>query len=175
MDSSIGTKNNSFLHAMFAIAICCTFILFVGCEKKETTAAPPAVEVVDVIQQDVPVKYEWIGTTDGMVNAVIRPMVSGYLTKQLYKEGDYVRKGQVLFEIDSRPFAAALRQAEGTLAQLEAQHANAEAERSLFNAELSYVQVRAALFRALINLYKAMGGGWITAADERSDVVKSEK
>lgn len=103
-------------------------LLFVGCKKKKPAPPPPpVVEVAEVIQRDVPVKQEWIGTTDGFVNAVIRPQVTGYLIKQDYKEGDFVRRGQVLFEIDPRPFKAALRQAEGALGQAKAQHANTKA------------------------------------------------
>ena len=84
-------------------------------------AAPPAaeVEVASVVQQDVPIYGEWVATLDGYVNAQIQPQVSGYLVKQSYKEGSYVRKGQILFEIDPRPFQAILDQAEVRLAQSE--------------------------------------------------------
>jgi membrane fusion protein (multidrug efflux system) len=85
------------------------------------------VEVVDVIQKDVPVYSEWVGTLDGLVNATIRAQVTGYLIKQNYKEGDLVKKGQVLFEIDPRPFQAALDQAQASLAQAEARHTTARA------------------------------------------------
>src|SRR6195256_778244 len=86
-------------------------------------ASPPApeVRVATVIQQDVPVYSEWVATLDGYVNAQIRPQVSGYITKQNYTEGSVVRKGQVLFEIDPRPFKAALNRAKGDLAQAQAQ------------------------------------------------------
>src|ERR1700687_4211555 len=86
-------------------------------------ASPPApeVRVATVIQQDVPVYSEWVATLDGYVNAQIRPQVSGYITKQNYAEGSVVRKGQVLFEIDPRPFKAALDRAKGDLAQAQAQ------------------------------------------------------
>jgi len=94
-----------------------------GCSKKEeqATAAPPEVEVATVVQQDVPVYTECISTLDGYVNAQIQPQVSGYLMKQNYREGTMVREGEVLFEIDPRPFEAALQQAKGQLAQAEAQ------------------------------------------------------
>jgi membrane fusion protein (multidrug efflux system) len=98
-------------------------VALAGCSKKETTAAaaPPEVEVTGVIQQDVPLYTECISTLDGYVNAEIRPQVSGYLLKQNYLEGTVVAKGQTLFEIDPRPFEAALEQAKGQLAQAEAQ------------------------------------------------------
>jgi RND family efflux transporter MFP subunit len=98
-------------------------VALTGCSKKEATAAaaPPEVEVAGVIQQDVPLYTECISILDGYVNAEIRPQVSGYLLKQNYQEGTVVRKGQTLFEIDPRPFEAALEQAKGQLAQAEAQ------------------------------------------------------
>jgi membrane fusion protein (multidrug efflux system) len=74
----------------------------------------------------VPVIGEWVGTLEGYVNAEIQPQVSGYLIRQDYHEGSFVRKGQLLFEIDPRPFQAALDQAKGQLAQAEAQVANAD-------------------------------------------------
>jgi RND family efflux transporter MFP subunit len=89
--------------------------------------ASPDVEVVRVEQKDVPIFGEWIGTLDGFTNADVRAQVAGYLLRQGYQEGAYVKKGQLLFEIDPRPFQAALDQAEGQLAQATAQLANAEA------------------------------------------------
>jgi len=74
----------------------------------------------------VPVQGEWIGTLEGYVNAQISPQVNGYLIRQDYHEGAFVKKGQVLFEIDPRPFQAVLDQAKAQLAQAEAQMANAE-------------------------------------------------
>ena len=90
-------------------------------------AAPPDVMVAQVEQKDVPIYGEWIGTLDGFVNADVRAQVTGYLIRQPYQEGALVSKGQLLFEIDPRPFQAALDQAEGQLAQATAQLANAEA------------------------------------------------
>jgi RND family efflux transporter MFP subunit len=94
-----------------------------GCEAPKAASAPqpPEVQVVSVVQQDVPIYNEWVATLDGYVNAQIQPQVSGYLVQQNYKEGSYVRKGQILFEIDPRPFQAILDQAAAELAQAEAQ------------------------------------------------------
>src|SRR5882672_1767266 len=89
--------------------------------------ASPDVEVVEVEQKDVPIFGEWIGTLDGFTNADVRAQVTGYLLRQGYQEGAFVRKGQLLFEIDPRPFQAALDQAEGQLAQAKAVLANAQA------------------------------------------------
>jgi RND family efflux transporter MFP subunit len=91
------------------------------------SGAPPDVEVVQVEQKDVPIYGEWIGTLDGFTNADVRAQVTGYLLRQGYQEGAFVQKGQLLFEIDPRPFQAALDQAEGQLAQAKAQLATAEA------------------------------------------------
>jgi RND family efflux transporter MFP subunit len=101
-----------------------------GCSDGKVRASapppPPVVEVAPVIQKDVPVQGEWVGTLEGFVNAQIQPQVSGYLIRQDYQEGALVRRGQLLFEIDPRPFQAVLDQAKGQLAQAEAQMANAE-------------------------------------------------
>src|SRR5580700_9715700 len=94
--------------------------------RASTSPPPPKVEVAPVIQKDVPVQGEWVGTLEGYVNAQIQPQVSGYLVRQDYREGAFVRKGQLLFEIDPRPFQAVLDQAKGQLAQAEARMANAE-------------------------------------------------
>jgi RND family efflux transporter MFP subunit len=91
------------------------------------TGASPGVEVAQVEQKDVPIFGEWIGTLDGFTNADVRAQVTGYLLRQGYQEGAFVKKGQLLFEIDPRPFQAALDQAQGQLAQATAQLANAEA------------------------------------------------
>ena len=89
--------------------------------------APPDVEVVQVEQKDVPIFGEWIGTLDGFTNADVRAQVTGYLMRQGYQEGAFVKKGQLLFEIDPRPFQAALDQAQGQLAQAKAGLLTAEA------------------------------------------------
>jgi len=104
------------------IALLATGLL---CCKQEapSTAAPsaPEVEVVDVVQKDVPIYSESVGSTDGMVNAVIKAQVNGYLMKRSYVEGAFVKKGQVLFEIDPRKFQAALDQAKGEWEKARAQ------------------------------------------------------
>jgi membrane fusion protein, multidrug efflux system len=99
-----------------------------GCGKSEQPQAhPPEVEVVQVEQRDVPIRKEWIGTLDGLVNAQIKPQVTGYLLRQTYTDGAFVKKGQLLFEIDPRTFQAALDQTKGQLANAEGQLAQAQA------------------------------------------------
>ncbi|MBZ5562340.1 MAG: efflux RND transporter periplasmic adaptor subunit [Acidobacteriia bacterium] len=94
-----------------------------GGPKPRSAAAAPRtpVGVVKAIQMDVPIRAEWVATLEGYVNAQIQPQVSGYLIRQNYQEGSYVHKGDVLFEIDPRPFQAILDQAKGQLAQARAQ------------------------------------------------------
>ena len=113
----------SFLSALLLLNL-------LGCNNSKVRAAapppPPVVEVAPVIQKNVPVRGEWVGTLEGYVNAQIQPHVSGYLIRQDYHEGTFVKKDQLLFEIDPRPFQAALDQAKGQLAQAEAQMGNAD-------------------------------------------------
>jgi RND family efflux transporter MFP subunit len=106
-----------------------------------TPPAPPEVQVAAVVQRDVPVQHEWIGTLNGLVNAAINAEVTGYLLQQDYAEGSFVHKGQLLFEIDPRPFQAAVDQAAGQLAQAQAQVAQAQA--GLVQAQAQLVSAEA--------------------------------
>src|SRR5438045_2562581 len=95
-----------------------------GCEQAKPAAAPapppPEVVVTEVVQREVPIYSEWLGTTDGSVNAQIRARVQGYLQSRDYREGTLVKSGDLLFTIDARPYQAALDQAKGDLARAEA-------------------------------------------------------
>jgi multidrug efflux pump subunit AcrA (membrane-fusion protein) len=102
--------------AMCAFAACGT-----GPRATPAVAPPLEVEVATVSERDVAISSEWIATLDGYVNAQIRPQVSGYLVQRTYREGALVHKGDVLFEIDPRPFNAALAQARAQVTQAEAQ------------------------------------------------------
>ena len=108
--------------AAVTVAVLGAFMV-AGRSNKPAQAAPRPfdVEVVRVEQKDVPVYSEWIGTTEGMVNADIKAQVTGYLLRQDYQEGSFVKKGQLLFEIDPRPFQALVNQAKGDLAKSESQ------------------------------------------------------
>ena len=113
-------------HVVWAIgtlvaAILVNLAVHSGANSSVQPPSSPLVEVATVEQKDVPVYGEWIGTLAGQVNADVKAQVTGYLLKREYKEGSYVRKGQLLFEIDPRPFQAALDQAKGQLAQAQAQ------------------------------------------------------
>src|SRR5271165_4390545 len=109
------------LYTVIVLSILFSLAL-VGCGRGHAAMQLPTPEVLVAtpVQQDVPVHGEWVATLDGYVNAEIRPQVSGYIISQNYKEGSVVRKGQVLFEIDPRPFQATLDHAKGDLAQAEA-------------------------------------------------------
>jgi len=112
-----------------------------GCgEPKEAAAPPPVVEVVEVAVRDVPIYKEWVGTMDGNINAVINPQVTGYLIQQNYVEGQLVKKGQVLFEIDPRTFQAAYDQARGSLDQARGDLARQEAAYVTAKADLARVK-----------------------------------
>ncbi len=156
---------------------------------REAAPPPPPIEVlvVPVVQKDVPVVGEWIGTLDGSVNADIRPKVEGYVLKQFYKEGQFVRHNKPLFQIDPRQFQAALEQARGTLARAEAQLAKATkdverftplaAERALSQQELdnalaadrdargALAAARAAVDQAALNL------GWTSVVSPIDGIV----
>src|ERR1700761_1496038 len=122
-------KRSSFLklkHVAWAsagalAAVLLFFVTHSGAKPTAKTPPLPLVEVTQVEQKDVPVYGNWIGTLTGQVNADVKAQVTGYLLTRNYKEGSFVRKGQPLYEIDPRPFQAALDQGKGQLAQAEAQ------------------------------------------------------
>ena len=147
--------------AIAAVVLILGGLIFAGRPNKPAQAAqrPLDVEVVKVVQQDVPVYSEWIGTTEGMVNADIKAQVTGYLLRQDYKEGSFVSKGQLLFEIDPRPLQAAVDQAQGQVAQFQGQleQTNAqvkqqEAQAAQANSQL--VQAEAQLAQQQANQVK---------------------
>jgi RND family efflux transporter MFP subunit len=126
----MNTKRNRIAGVAAALGLAAGGFILIS--RTKTTAAatvppPPDVLVATVQQSDVPIQREWIGTLDGMVNAAMKAQVTGYLLAQRYTEGSFVRKGQLLFEIDPRPFQAAADQAAGQLAQANAQLAQAQA------------------------------------------------
>jgi RND family efflux transporter MFP subunit len=123
------TPKRGLLLAILVLAAIAPLVMTLRSKPKlQVQAAVPGVEVVQAIQKDVPVYREWIGTLDGMVNAEIKARVTGYLVRQVYTEGSVVRAGQPLFEIDPRPFQAALDEARATLAQAEGRLAEANSQ-----------------------------------------------
>src|SRR5499426_324631 len=132
-------KHKLVIGATFCLIVI-ALLVAVGGSRGKDPAPPsppiPGVEVAVVEQQDVPIHSEWIGTLDGMVNAEIRAQVAGYMRAHRYTEGSFVRKGQLLFEIDPRPFQAALDQAGGELAKAEGQVTQANGQLSQASAQL---------------------------------------
>src|ERR1700719_1477549 len=109
-DMKLVTTSKLNILGCFGVAVSCA----VGCKPDSNiTPSPPVVEVATVARGDVPIYHEWIGSLDGLVNAQIRAQVTGYLLAQDYREGDVVKKGDLLFEIDPRTYQAALEQAKG--------------------------------------------------------------
>jgi RND family efflux transporter MFP subunit len=126
-----------------ALVVIAALAATTGCSNQTngaTAPAPPDVQVVAVEQRDVPIYSEWIGTLDGFVNADIKAEVSGYLLEQAYQEGSFVKKGQLLFQIDPRPFQAALELAQGQLAQAEGQLAQARAQLAQAEAQVAVAE-----------------------------------
>lgn len=133
-------KHKLVIGATLCVIVIALLVAVSGSRGKD--AAPssspplPGVEVAVVEQQDVPIHSEWVGTLDGMVNAEIRAQAPGYLRTQRYTEGSFVKQGQLLFEIDPRPFQAALDQARGELAKAEGQVTQANGQLSQASAQL---------------------------------------
>lgn len=111
--------------AAAAVLVFVGLFLSAACEKKKPEPPPQKVVVTSVITQDVPVTQEWVGTLEGSVNADIRPKIEGYILRQVYKEGTWVKEGTPLFQIDPRQFKAALDSAKGTLSRNQAALDNA--------------------------------------------------
>ena len=140
---------NERINVLGAVLAGAVLISAVGCTSRTNAAGappPPEVEVAVVQQRNIPIEREWIGTLDGMVNAAVKAQVIGNLLTQTYAEGSFVHKGQLLFEIDPRPFQAAADQAEGQLAQARAQ---------LLQVQSGLIQARAQLLSAEANQHKA--------------------
>ena len=153
----------------------------------QAAPAPLEVDVVQVQQQDVPLFSEWIGTTDGMVNAEIRAQVSGYLLRTAYTEGAFVRQGQLLFEIDPRPLQAVLNQTKGDLARSEgqveqavSQLAQAEAQLGQANSQLMQAEANQRQTQLNVNKYgplleqKAVTQQDFDNADQANDAAKAQ-
>src|SRR5690348_10497768 len=122
------------LLSVVGLGVVCAAVV-AGCHGKPAAPppqGPPSVVVTQVVQRDVPVYQEWIGTTEGNVNAEIRPKVDGYLLRRVYAEGSFVRQGDLMFEIDARQVQAALQQAQGDLAQAQAQLSKAQQDVNRF-------------------------------------------
>ncbi len=123
--SFIGFKN---LWRLLSTILLTAALGLSGCEEAKPVAGPADVEVVAVVQKDVPITREWVATLTGMVNAQIRAQVPGYLVKQAYTNGAFVKKGAPLFQLDSRTFQASMDQAKGILEQAKGDLSRAQAQ-----------------------------------------------
>jgi membrane fusion protein, multidrug efflux system len=129
------SRDMHLIAAFFVLALAAATLT--GCQTGQAATSSPAamgpmpVSVVRVAEADVPLAGSWVGTLDGYVNAQIQPQVSGYLVKQEYREGAPVAKGEVLFQIDPRPFQAAVDQAQAQVEQAKGQLAEARAQLAL--------------------------------------------
>jgi membrane fusion protein (multidrug efflux system) len=148
-----------------------------GCRQgnAKPAAPPPAVEVAEVIQRDIPVYSEWIASTDGVVNATIRAQVQGYLVQQNYREGDLVRKGQLLFEIDPRPFQATLSQAEATERQAMAALTQAEATLEQAKAVVARQEALWVSAKATYDRYKPLAEQRAIPRKDLDDAIGEER
>jgi membrane fusion protein (multidrug efflux system) len=153
-------RNKAFvIGTVSAVVLAVVVVIIARPRKQESKAASvTTVEVVRVRQQSVPISSEWVGTLDGMVNADIRAQVSGYLLRQDYKEGAPVTKGQLLFEIDPRPYQAALDTARGHSAQAEGQLAQADSQLSQAHARVAQAEGQAAQADAQVKVAEANEG-----------------
>ena len=160
------------LGPLLAASLACALLLN-GCTIGASAPSPPAptVQVVSVVQQDTPIYSEWVATLDGYVNAQIQPRVAGYVIKQNYKEGSVVRKGEVLFEIDPRPFKAALDQAKAQLAQAEAQLGKASLD---VQRDTPLAQARAIAQSQLDTEIQAKLGAQATVLAAKANVEQAE-
>jgi membrane fusion protein (multidrug efflux system) len=161
--------------AVFCLAGLC--LTAAGCSSEKTPAqamtAPPNVEVAQVEQRDVPIYAEWIGTLDGMVDAEIKAQVNGYLRTQHYTEGSLVRKGQLLFELDARPFQAALDQAKGRLAEAEGQLAQANGQLLQAQAQLGQAEAEQGRAQLDVNRYTPLAKEKAVSEQELDNAVQS--
>src|SRR5216110_4016583 len=132
----------------FVAALHIVLFLAAGCSRKKAEVAPNAPEVLVTIvnPQDVPRVLERVATLDGFINANINAQVQVYIVSRDYTEGSAVKKGDLLFQIDPRPFEAALAQAKGTLAKDKANQAKTDADEKraldLFNKKVISDQER---------------------------------
>jgi membrane fusion protein (multidrug efflux system) len=165
-----GHHRNSALLGCVLSAI--SVVGLVGCTRSEAIKLPDTeVLVSHPRQQDVPIHNEWVASLDGYVNAEIRPQVSGYIVKQDYTEGSFVRKGQVLFEIDPRPFQATLDEKKGELAQAEADLAKSTIN---VNRDTPLVQKKAVSNEKLDNEIQSKAAAEAVVASSKAAVERAE-
>src|SRR5262249_14336100 len=156
-------------------AVLIAIVVAAGGLKKTTPPQPPPpeVEVAQVVQRDVPLYGEWIGTLDGMVNAEVKAQVQGYLLTRNYTEGSHVSKGQLLFEIDPRPLQAAVDQANGQLQQAQGQQRQAAAQLSQAQAQLAQAEANQGKTQLDVNRYTPLAGVGVVPQQDLDNAVQA--
>jgi membrane fusion protein, multidrug efflux system len=193
MSTSVGERisKQGKLHYIFSIALITA--IFCGCESKaeKPVPPPPGVVVAQVIQKDVPIYQDWVGTMAGNIDADIRPKVEGFLLSRLYTEGSFVKKGQPMFQLDKRQAQAAVEQAVGNVERAKAALAQAQidvnrytplvAQRAVSQAELDKAQSEAKAGKAEVDARQAsldnarLNLGWTTVVSPISGIAGQAK
>lgn len=176
------------LRSALLASVITALLMSAGCasKKEQVPAPPPGVTVAQVLQQDVPLQQEWVGTMVGNIDAEIRPKVEGFLLTQLYAEGSYVDKGQAMFQLDKRQAQAAVEQAQGNLERARAALAQAQidvrrftplvAQRAVSQAELDKAQSMERAATAAVDADQALldnaklNLGWTTVTSPISGI-----
>ena len=151
--NNLSAKRRTSIAIAILIGLAILSALTLGARSNNPAQVAPRpldVQVAKVEQRDVPVYSEWIGTTDGSVNAEIKAQVTGYLLRQDYKEGSFVKRGELLFEIDPKPFQAAFEQANGKVAQFQGQLEQANSQ--IAQAEAQVIQANSQVLQAQAQL-----------------------
>jgi membrane fusion protein (multidrug efflux system) len=161
--------------AIVLVVVALALLLGGALKSKKPPQAPPAVEVevVEVEQKDVPIYGEWIGSLVGMVDADVKAQVQGYLLAKNYTEGSFVRKGQLLFQIDARPFEAALAQARGQLAQAEGQLSQANSNLLQTRAQVAQAEANQGKAQLDVNRYTPLAKAKAITQEQMDNAVQS--
>src|SRR4029450_12526232 len=176
-DALVMSDCRSFLVAAVLVAV------ITGCGDGSRAGAPPpppVVQVEAVVQRDVPISAEWVGSLVGYINAQIRARVAGHLMSQNYREGALVNAGDLLFQVDPRPYQAALEQAEANLLQAQSQLSHAKAQVTASQAQVEQalakvIQSEADIKRAEADQRRTeLDVGRYTPLAERGSVSKQE-
>ncbi len=168
-------RHKLLIGAAVGVTVVALFVAVRGSKAKSAPPPPPPpeVEVTRVELRDVPIYSDWIGTLDGMVNAEIKAQVTGYLLRKDYTEGSFVKKGQLLFEIDARPFQAALDQAKGDLAKAEGQLSQAEAQLLQAQAQLSQMEANQGKTQLDENRYSSLARSGVVPQQDSDNAVQA--
>ena len=169
------TKRNVLIGAAAVLIVIVLALAFTRSKSKGASqpAAPVDVEVARVEQQDVPIYREWIGTLDGLVNAEIKSQVTGYLLRKVYTEGTFVKKDQLLFEIDPRPFQATLDQARGDLAKATAQLEQANSQLLQAKAQVSQAEANQTKTRLDVERYTPLAKAQAITQQDMDNAVQA--